>query len=209
LAKERNYFRRTAGHVKIRVAGGLAATPAEAREAGERMGPVAAGVRVQSGAASSSASRCQEIALRNRERPLRACVFRPGWPGLAERSEPISGPRVTPLRRTRDHAPVSSPSLASFTHYILKPAGLNEVSPRPAIECPALGPPPVKHEGEVLHRQAGGFFPRRAGLTAPARLLSWVRARSPLDMLQCLGRRYLFEDRDEGRERVPVQADHP
>jgi len=56
---------------------------------------MAAGVRGQSGAAASSASRCQEIALCNRESPLRAWVFRPGWPGLAERSEPI--PRLAPV----------------------------------------------------------------------------------------------------------------
>jgi hypothetical protein len=67
LAEERNYFRRSAGHLKIRVAGGLAASPAEAREAGERMGPMAAGVRGQPGAAASSAFRRQEIALCNRE----------------------------------------------------------------------------------------------------------------------------------------------
>jgi len=131
LAEERNYFRRSAGHVKIRVAGGLAAIPAEAREAGERMRPMAAGVRGQPAAAASSAFRRQEIALRYRESPLRAWVFRPGWPGLAERSEPISDPRVTPPHRTRDHAAVSSPSLASFTGCILKPPGSNEVSPRP------------------------------------------------------------------------------
>ena len=56
---------------------------------------MAAGVRGQSGAAASSASRCQEIALRYRESPLRAWVFRPGWPWLAERSEPI--PRLAPV----------------------------------------------------------------------------------------------------------------
>jgi len=87
---------------------------------------MAAGVRGQPGAAASSASRCQEIALRYRESPLRAWVFRPGWPRLAVRSEPISGPRVTPPHRTRDHAAVSSPSLVGLTGCILKLPGSKE-----------------------------------------------------------------------------------
>jgi len=67
----------------------------EARQAGERMRPMAAGVRGQPGAAASSAFRRQKIAWCNREWPLRAWDFRPGWPGLAERLEPI--PRLAPV----------------------------------------------------------------------------------------------------------------
>ena len=100
---------RPAGPLPVAPLASRRPAPAEARQTGERMRPVAAGVRGQSGAASSSASRCQEIALRNRESPLRAWVFRPGWPGLAERSEPISGPRVTPPHPTRAHAPLHPP----------------------------------------------------------------------------------------------------